>query len=169
MKYLLILIILLFSFNVQAKQKSYSSIKGLVSYVFDGDTIMIDDKYKIRLQGIDCPESKQLCKNKHGTLYKCGELSTEKLKELVDKKTVTCDIDGKDRYKRYLGTCYVSDINVNSYMVNTGNAFAMNYNQQYYAKEEAYAKENKIGLWDSDFIEPRRWRMKYGWCDSYKF
>ena len=169
MKYILILIFAIFSFSAQAKRSQYSSIKGYVSYVFDGDTIMIDDIYKIRLQGIDCPESKQLCKNKLGDFYKCGAVSTAKLKELIDHKMVICEIDGKDRYKRYLGTCYINEVNINSYMVNTGNAFATSYDKEYYQQEEKYAKENKLGLWDSSFTKPARWRMKYGRSEVYKF
>ena len=56
--------------------------------IIDGDTIKINSK-KIRLYGIDAPESKQMCKKIYLTIiffsftkdYPCGKLSTEKLKK----------------------------------------------------------------------------------------
>jgi endonuclease YncB( thermonuclease family) len=44
--------------------------------VVDGDTIVIEDgkggKERIRLLGIDAPESKQMCKDSKGSQYACG-------------------------------------------------------------------------------------------------
>lgn len=39
--------------------------------VVDGDTLELG-KERIRLFGIDAPESKQLCKNNRGNDYACG-------------------------------------------------------------------------------------------------
>ena len=62
--------------------KRGDEITGMVSYVFDGDTISLNDN-RIRLQGIDCPELMQHCKKSTGEVYPCGEASTNYLKDLI--------------------------------------------------------------------------------------
>ena len=48
--------------------------------VVDGDTIKIG-KSRIRLHGIDAPESKQRCKDKKSSYWLCGQASTKALKK----------------------------------------------------------------------------------------
>ena len=43
--------------------------------IVDGDTIEIGGT-KIRLHGIDAPESKQTCQKADGSDYRCGEMAT---------------------------------------------------------------------------------------------
>lgn len=151
-----------------ARMKKGDEITGVVSYVFDGDTISLNDN-RIRLQGIDCPESKQYCKDSAGAFYKCGENSTQYMKDLVLNKEVTCTYEGKDRYKRIISICYLDDLNINADMVKSGNSMAWTYEKEYYTSEEESAKKNKLGIWQGDFITPHRWRMKYGRPSNFKF
>jgi endonuclease YncB( thermonuclease family) len=149
--------------------KKGSHITGEVSYVFDGDTISLGEK-RIRLEGIDCPENMQLCKDATGSPYKCGDTSTEFLKELIKDKEVYCAYQGKDVYKRYLGICYAGELNINAEMVRSGHAIAREYEgESFYKPEELEAKNNKAGLWQGDFTTPHRWRMKFGKSPTFKF
>jgi endonuclease YncB( thermonuclease family) len=70
---------------------------GKVIKVSDGDTItVLDDnnqKHKIRLKGIDAPESQQVY----------GDISTQSLNELVYDKEMLVTWDKKDKYYRILG------------------------------------------------------------------
>src|SRR5262245_50122747 len=72
-------------------------IIGKVVGVSDGDTITVLDEqkrqYKIRLEGIDAPESKQ----------DYGSRAKQSLSDLVFNKTVTVTSSKKDRYGRVLG------------------------------------------------------------------
>ena len=77
--------------------------------ITDGDTIKIINK-RIRLHGIDAPESKQLCK-KNSKEYRCGIIATEALVKKINKNQVRCIVqDRLDKYKRYIGVCFVEAI-----------------------------------------------------------
>ena len=125
--------------------------------ITDGDTIKIINK-RIRLHGIDAPESKQLCK-KNSKEYRCGIIATDALTKKVNKKKVRCRVQDKlDRYKRYIGVCFVKAINLNQWMVRNGYAVAYRRYSKDYIKDEEYAKKNKLGLWSGAFINPEKWR-----------
>jgi len=51
--------------------------------IIDGDTIVIADK-RIRLHGIDAPESKQTCQTKKGKNWNCGAAATRALAAMLD-------------------------------------------------------------------------------------
>ena len=63
----------------------------------DGDTIEIEGQ-RIRLHGIDAPESYQQCQTKYGKLYDCGGNATRALGLLVEGQTVRCEKKDRDRY-----------------------------------------------------------------------
>ena len=122
------------------------------SKVIDGDTININNN-KIRLHGIDAPEKKQRC-FKDDKKWMCGVKSTNFLKNLIYDKIVHCDINGIDKYKRYIGICWLKELNLNAFMVKNGWAIAYRYYSKDYIEEEKFAKENKLGIWIGKFDEP---------------
>ena len=125
--------------------------------ITDGDTIKIINK-RIRLHGIDAPESQQLCK-KSFKEYRCGIVAAEALIKKINKNQVRCRVqDRLDRYRRYIGVCFVEEINLNQWMVRNGHAVAYRRYSKNYIKDEDYAKKNKLGLWSGDFINPEKWR-----------
>jgi len=142
-------------------------IKG-VAKIIDGDTVHIGLK-KIRLEGIDAPEIKQQCKKDFLKIsvhigfnfsknYACGLISKNKLIEKVNNLKITCISTSKDRYKRYLATCYKEKINLNQWMVRKGYAVAYVRYSKDYLRDENYAKENKLGIWQGKFVRPENWR-----------
>ena len=149
-------------------QASYGTeIYGLPK-IIDGDTVHISAK-KIRLEGIDAPEIKQQCKKpflKISTFigfefnkdYSCGVTSKIKLISRIDNSKIKCISSSKDRYKRYLATCYKDKINLNKWMVRNGYAVAYRRYSKDYLRDEKYAKENKLGMWKGTFIMPEKWR-----------
>ena len=65
-----------------------ADITGLARVV-DGDTIWIGEA-KIRLWGIDAPESGQTC-HRDGQPWRCGEAATEALRRLIgDPRECRC-------------------------------------------------------------------------------
>ena len=152
-------IILFFTFFLFFYTSSVLSItiKGKTRVV-DGDTIHIKSN-KIRLHGIDAPETKQTCKIDNEEWY-CGKQSTKELKKLINKQNVECVINDVDVYNRYIAICYIDEININQWMVKNGWAIAYRYYSKDYINEEEYANNNKLGIWKSKFIEPYLFRKK---------
>ena len=136
--------------------------------VVDGDTVHIDN-YKLRLEGIDAPEMRQQCKKESFKIsffigftfykdYSCGRVSKEKLITKIDTTEIKCISSSKDRYKRYIATCYKGKTNLNQWMVRNGFAIAYRRYSKIYVSDEEFAKENKLGLWKGKFMEPEKWR-----------
>ena len=132
--------------------------KGRV-VVTDGDTLKAK-KIKIRLHGIDAPESKQKCIANNQKLYPCGYQSTLFLKSIIKNNTVFCKGKQKDKYGRLIAVCYSGKVNLNSKMVEEGWAIAYRYYSNDYVFEEGLAKKNKKGIWQGSFVEPYIWRKK---------
>ena len=151
---LLILLIILVSFSNFVFAKTINGKPRII----DGDTIHIKSN-KIRLHGIDAPETKQTCKIDNEEWY-CGKQSTKELKKLINKQNVECVVNDVDVYNRYIAICYVDEININQWMVKNGWAIAYRYYSKDYINEEEYANNNKLGIWKSKFIEPYLFRKK---------
>ena len=146
-----IIILFILSLNVFAGE-----ISGMPR-IIDGDTLKILNK-RIRLHGIDTPEKKQIC-IKISKEYRCGQEATNALIKKINGKSVVCKVQNKlDRYKRYIGVCFLKDINLNKWMVRNGYAVAYRRYSKDYIEDENYAKKNKIGLWSGSFINPEKWR-----------
>ena len=147
---LLLLAIVCFFLKVcNAEEIISSSINPLK--VVDGDSLEIGSS-RIRLTGIDAPEYLQQCKRKNKKLP-CGKQATEHLKKLTNNKTVRCVVHQKDRYDRFLCTCYVDELDLNAEMIRSG--FAITYLDSPYAAEQAEAKTKKRGIWQTKFMQPR--------------
>lgn len=91
---------------------------GWVTRVVDGDTLVLDGDERVRLIGIDTPESV-----KPGTPVECfaREASAE-MKRLVEGRRVrlVLDAEKRDRYRRLLAYVYRGDLFVNEEMVRRG-------------------------------------------------
>ena len=158
-----ILIIFFISFfSVSAEE-----ISGIPK-IIDGDTVHIGG-YKIRLEGIDAPEMRQQCKKKYFEIsyiisftlnkdYNCGRVSKEKLISKVSGSQIKCISSSKDKYKRYLATCFKNELNLNKWLVRNGYAIAYSRYSKRYISDENFAKENKLGLWQGSFMTPEKWR-----------
>ena len=162
-KIFLILIITFFLSQTLNSKEIYGIPK-----IIDGDTVHINNK-KIRLEGIDAPEIKQQCKKpflkisaligfQFSKSYSCGIISKKKLIDKIDNSKIRCISSSKDRYKRYLATCYKEKINLNKWMVRNGHAVAYKRYSKDYVKDEDFANENKLGLWQGSFMMPEKWR-----------
>jgi endonuclease YncB( thermonuclease family) len=131
-------------------------ISGVPS-ITDGDTVKILNK-RVRFHGIDAPEKKQIC-FKNFKEYNCGKESTDALAKKIDGKSILCKAqDRLDRYNRYIGVCFLKELNLNKWMVRNGYAVAYRRYSKDYIEDEKYAKKNKLGLWSGNFISPDKWR-----------
>lgn len=125
--------------------------------VIDGDTIEIHGK-RIRLDGIDAPESSQLCADSRGRQYRCGKTAADALDKKLIGKTVHCVSSGYDRYRRVLATCAVEGENINQWLVREGHALAFRKYSLAYVLDEDAARAAKKGLWNGTFEAPWEYR-----------
>ena len=123
--------------------------------IIDGDSIEIKNE-KIRLLGIDAFEKKQNCSKEDGTKYKCGERTISNLSTIISDQPIRCITKKKDRYKRWLATCYIGKLDINENMILYGNAFS--YMSKKYKNVENEAKKINAGAWAGKFIFPWEWR-----------
>lgn len=126
-------------------------------YVTDGDTLKISGE-KIRLEGIDAPETNQRCKDASGKGYDCGIVSTSALRNKIGRNSIKCEGRKRDRYGRLLGICHLNELDLNGWMVRNGYALAyVRYSRRYVSAEQE-ARENSRGLWTGEFVAPWSWR-----------
>lgn len=145
--------VVLFPLQVFASQ----DITGIAS-VIDADTIEIHNT-RIRLHGIDAPESNQQC-TLDEKAYRCGQQASFALDEFIGKSTLHCKGNKKDRYKRLIAVCYLNDQDINGWLVENGWAIAYRqYSMDYVALEDK-AKANKVGIWRGEFEKPWEFRHK---------
>jgi endonuclease YncB( thermonuclease family) len=125
-----------------APPKVVEEFSGKVVSVTDGDTITVlvnKQSIKVRLEGIDAPESRQ----------SFGTKAKQALSEMVFGKQVTIKKTGEDRYGRTLGVVVVGDVDANAKMIQDGWAWHFKkYNdEERLAKLEVEARGAKRGLW----------------------
>lgn len=138
-------IVLLFLFSTSLGAGFLREGPYRATRVIDGDTIDIDTGERIRLSGINAPET--------GECY--ADEATRALETLVLGKEIYLehDIEAKDKYGRTLGYLYVNDTFVNGYLVQNGFVKVFdkyrNETRLYdYLKEIEEEPQNKsIGVW----------------------
>ncbi len=129
-----------------------------VASVIDGDTIIIHGTH-IRLNGIDAPESGQLCEV-DDRRYLCGQKAAFALSEMLGSKTVDCRDLGRDHYGRTIGQCVSGGLDIQRWLVQQGWAIAYRkYSKEYIADEEQ-SRAAKLGIWAGTFMEPEEWRRR---------
>lgn len=142
------------------------TIEGTVIKVSDGDTINVQDamgtKVKVRLYGIDAPETEKGNK-KIGRISKpgqpFGEEAYQALNSKVYRKNIKLDIMAVDQYKRSVGIVWLNGKNINQEMVAEGYAWAYRqYLDRPHASEyielEEQARAKRLGLWEQSNPQP---------------
>lgn len=128
------------------------ALTGVVSVV-DGDTIEIHGT-RIRLHGIDAPESAQMCFDADEQPWRCAQKASLALADRIGRAPATCRGEGTDRYARVIAVCFQDGEDLNDWMVARGWAVAYRrYSEDYVASEQA-AKAAEAGIWSSRFVMP---------------
>jgi len=149
------------------------TVAGTVTKVSDGDTIHLttpeQTKIKVRLYGIDAPETQKVNKrtghiSKPGQPY--GDESWKALADKIKRRQVRLDIIDIDKYRRMVCMVWLDDRNINLEMVREGYAEAFieylkpPYREQFLAAEHE-AKSSRRGIWSlPDYERPRDFRKR---------
>ncbi|MEN3794564.1 thermonuclease family protein [Fulvimarina sp. MAC3] len=91
--------------------------------VIDGDTIGVSGtEARIRLYGIDAPESGQTCDDTNGRRYLCGTRSADALVAIIGRNgRVQCFEEDRDRYGRIVAECVTpNNVVINAELVRQG-------------------------------------------------
>lgn len=127
-----------------------------VPVIIDGDTLDVAGT-RIRLHGIDAPESKQQCQVA-GNPWACGVDAKLSLINAVQGREIECRGVKRDRYGRLIAICYAGETDLNAEMVRDGWALAYRQYAMDYVGDEAEARAAGRGIWRSQFVEPWEWR-----------
>jgi len=120
--------------------------------VSDGDTLEVGHE-RLRLHGIDAPETGQTCLNSRGRNWACGDAVRKRLAALV-RGGVRCEGRDTDRYGRIVARCSAAGQDVAAVLVAEGLAFAYRkYSTDYVALEDT-ARAARLGVWDGSAERP---------------
>lgn len=144
--------------------KKYDYNKILVTKIVDGDTLNLENGDKVRLIGIDTPESKVNAKlrrdSKHTgkdyrTITAMGREAARFTENIAGGKYVKLefDVQRRDRYNRLLAYVYLPDGKMlNAEIIRAGYAQTMTVppnvaHEDMFLQLQKEARENNRGLW----------------------
>jgi endonuclease YncB( thermonuclease family) len=127
--------------------------------IIDGDTLEIHGT-RIRLWGIDAPESTQLCRGEDSEQYKCGAQAANDLDAFIARRPVSCLPISLDRYGRTVATCFVDSVDLGDWLVRNGLALDWpEYSKRKYNDTQREAEQAGRGMWKGSYVEPRLYRV----------
>lgn len=122
-----------------------------VERVIDGDTLLLADGARVRLIGVDCPETVK----PHHPVEPFGPVASAFTKSFVAGGKVRLQFDREriDRYDRFLAYVFVDDAMLNEELLRAGLArveHRFHYSQsiqRQFDRAEEEAKEARRGIW----------------------
>jgi endonuclease YncB( thermonuclease family) len=130
--------------------------------VVDGDTIEIHGT-RIRLWGIDAPESDQLCRDQDSDQYRCGAKAAAALATLFAAipRPIACTPINLDQYGRVVAICTLGSPgpDLGHWLVANGHALDWPfYSKGKYRDAQREAQEAGRGIWSGSYVEPWLYR-----------
>src|ERR1700756_5939609 len=126
--------------------------------VVDADTLEIHG-IRIRLWGIDAPESSQLCRGEDSEQYRCGAQAANDLDAFIARRPVSYLPISLDRYGRTVATCSVGGADLGDWLVRNGLALDWpQYSKRKYESAQRGAEQAGQGMWAGSYVEPWLYR-----------
>src|ERR1700742_3010846 len=122
--------------------------------VIDGDTLEIHGT-RIRLWGIDAPESNQLCRGDDSIQYRCGAKAANELDAFIARRPVDCSPVSLDQYRRTVAVCSIDGVDLAEWLVRNGLALDWpQYSKGKYGAAQRDAEHAGRGIWEGSYVEP---------------
>ena len=122
--------------------------------VIDGDTLEIHGT-RIRLWGIDAPETTQLCRNDESLQYRCGAKAAKDVDAFIARRPVDCSPVNLDQYGRTVAVCSIGGDDVADWLVRNGLALDWpTYSKGKYGEAQREAEHAGRGMWAGSYVEP---------------
>ncbi len=141
----------------QAKRIDPILVQG-EARALDGDTLQVGDT-RLRLHGIDAPELRQTCEGSDGEAWACGRRAASELAAALAGGDIHCISRERDRYQRFVATCWAGGRDVGQSLVSHGWAVAYRRYSADYARDEDLARHLTQGMWAGRFEMPWEWRQ----------
>jgi endonuclease YncB( thermonuclease family) len=126
--------------------------------IIDGDTLEIHGT-RIRLWGVDAPESDQLCRGEDSLQYRCGAKAANDIDAFITKRPVTCIPISLDQYGRTVASS-VGGVDLGEWLVRNGLALDWpQYSQGRYDAVQREAEHAGRGIWEGSYVEPWLFRV----------
>jgi endonuclease YncB( thermonuclease family) len=126
-------------------------------HIIDGDTLVINNVH-YRLEGIDAPESRQVCPD----AWPAGYNATAFLRAL-SQSGAKCNPVSIDKYGRTIAQCNTADGHDMGYaLVRAGYAFAYTHYSKRYVVAEKQAAAEGLGVHLHRCEKPWEWRKNHG-------
>ncbi|MFP6654170.1 MAG: thermonuclease family protein [Myxococcota bacterium] len=137
--------------DTPAEFDSQSSQQYKAERVVDGDTLVLEGGHRVRLIGVDTPETK----HPNRSVEPLGPEATKFMQQRVEGRMVALKFDRerRDRYRRILAFVYIDGQLLNEELVRKGYGRAMlnyPYSRQMkkrLAEAEQEARDAKRGIW----------------------
>jgi endonuclease YncB( thermonuclease family) len=127
--------------------------------IIDGDTLEVHGT-RIRLWGVDAPESSQLCRGEDSLQYRCGAKAANDLDAFIARRPVNCLPISLDRYRRTVATCSVDGADLGDWLVRNGLALDWpQYSKRKYDDAQREAEQAGRGMWAGSYVKPWLFRV----------
>jgi endonuclease YncB( thermonuclease family) len=182
-RYVMALVVMLATIVINQSEQFFSNFDNedndLIGPAFanaiDGETLFIRG-IEVSLFGIDAVEHDQICQDKGGKDYACGQRATQALQQLVQSEPVICLPIVSITDRRVLAICEVTsdaqpppmDSNeflegyrpdsLSRLMIVEGHAIGIGLGQEIFREEEIQAQTLRRGIWQGSFQPPSLWR-----------
>ena len=125
--------------------------------MIDGDTFDMRGQ-RIRLFGVDAPEAGQICRDRNGASYRCGQRAALALSNRLGAAPISCTPVDRDIYGRIVAKCRQNGADIGAWLVANGYAVAYREFGTDYETQELSARTENRGIWDGTFGLPSEFR-----------